>query len=61
MYMIKSMNHNSKYSDTCKQQSKDKAKTYKSNPKVATFQRKIAALGGTWTHDLKRSRGNMYA
>ena len=26
---------------------KYKAKTYKSNPKATTFQRKIAALGGT--------------
>ena len=30
----------------------DKTKTYKSNSKAATFQRKIAASSGTRTHDL---------
>ena len=39
---------------------KDKTKTYKSDSKTATFQRKIAASGGTWTHDLQRSRLKLY-
>ena len=34
--------------------------TYKSNPEAATFQRKIAALRETWTHDLQRSRLKLY-
>ena len=31
---------------------KDKTKTYKSNPKGTTFPIKMAATGGTSTHDL---------
>ena len=39
---------------------KDKVKAYKSNPKAAIFRRKIAASGGTRTHDLQRSQPKLY-